>query len=733
MNQIVDLSSDDQFFKAPVHHIIGMMNKKDIKISKLSIPRKRSFFENQKSNILSDLDEILYGQYLSTLGNEISSTCQLIASSDECIDFHQTIKGIIQEYANNIPNNLDSASDFIEIGEKWNEIMSRINYLEGIFSGLCLHEFHLNNFKSIFLETVHDIFINENDVQNSTIFTNVSKKIIEGYLQIQNNNNSNSNNEKHSEILIEKSSQLQMAFNFVLDSKLCDSRFNPLLISQIIQNITPTIEEYIHQLKLSDYLKKSVQLIEEQVSDLFQYITPLSCQKLKIALSKLIFSSHFDDICENGLKILIQERDLSSIQTCVDLARQTDTIQKFTRELSFVFESEVADCFKLNNPIQGILILHKTLMEFSKSFSNTEVKVLHVAFEKGLNVSPETAARLLAVEINREFIQSSKEFTQNSKLNLEPLIAVFRMLSCKDTFAAFHASMLSRRVLMMKEHILHIDQQFADELLKQCGSDYARPFLNIFEDVNTSNEVMKTFIQEKNPPSWFSAFITNKESWPRFEIPELPPPIKVLPSLKVFQEFYIQKEKRKLTWIGELSRVKLSVKNVPGLKTIKCSGAVATVILQFHNNTSRTLKQISEMIGGVNEQDKKTITDILNFLSEDSCGNLIKIENQCYSINTKKKMEKEVLSILFNFPKMAEVHDEFAANSVSQNRDFQIDAAIMAVMKKERSMDREALKEDIKERLFFRLDSALYDKRLAALVVKTYLKQDASGIVHYIP
>jgi hypothetical protein len=422
---------------------------------------------------------------------------------------------------------------------------------------------------------------------------------------------------------------------------------------------------------------------------------------------------------------VIEEQDSKSVNLLAELARATDTIAAFTREFSFEFEAVAELSFKKERPIEEIMKLHRAMTEFcSTAFSVAQARLLRTALEKGLNTSPDLAARLLAEQIHAEFIRNRK--TESS--TFDQLIAVFRMLNAKSVFEAYHHLLLSRRVLMLKRHIVAADETFLAELTAQCGPEYVKRFNTLIDDLHKSVEVLEKFPPPPRSPPRFHALVLSKQAWPTVEPIRVPAPPGVQHTLAAFTEFYQgQIPKRRLQWSLEFTRVKLLARNTSPPREIRCSGIAAVLLLAFNRSPVMSLAEIAHATG----LDPALVEEIAHVLTSKRGGRLLIGLHQKFRVNGDAALQGPV-TVPFAFPTLPKVEDS-GKSTIDTNRGSQIDAAAMLVMKQEKSMEKAELKRRIKEIISFRLDEELFEKRMAHLAQILYLKLDPSGRVHYLP
>ena len=637
---------------------------------------------------------------------KIFSAAMDVANSEGCKNLHDFVCTKIRVLTQTIPVDMQNFTSSQEIGEYWQMITSKVNLISTSWAPLCLKEKGLPSFHDVFHESLASVF--ESNVE---LFKKLSKIIVDAYSEARETRDI---------------SVVEQSFRFAGKNTLFDKIFLPTLFHSIRDYLDPILVEYFNH-PLHDYLQKAIELKEEEKKLIKPLVSHNALEKLERKINKLIFfnNDRFRQICSKGLAPLIQQKDSASVKICTDLARSTDTITQFTRELSFEFEAEAEKCFKTENPIKAILKLYLSLAEFDDFFNTDHARVLRSNFEKGFNTSPDTAARFLAEEVHREFL--SKDTTDEK---IDQLVAVFRMLASKDVFGVAHHILLSRRILMMKRHIVDADEKFIDALREQCGPEYTKNFDTVFEDLHRSLETFSSFSKERNPPPYFHAIVMSKNSYKT----ESPVPIIPLPEIKSlldgYSEYFREAHgKRKLEWNFKFTRVSLNAINLPGVKTIQCSGVYATLLMMLNNHHVLSPEELKK-VGFTDE----LIEESIKMLKCKKCGRLILVMHNKIRINPEAEAHKDgLISIPFIFPGVPKTDNDTQKSAILSNREQQFDAAVMRVMKVQRSMEKNDLKHTVREMLNFRLEDELFEKRLSSLSKSLYLKLDPSGRVHYLP
>jgi hypothetical protein len=649
------------------------------------------------------MEQILEGSPLQFSSTKLYEFATTLSKTDFGPISHSRLSDRLQALANDIPPQLFSLPDATSISKFWEDIDRKLNLIFVSFSPLCVQNLGLSGFQHLF-----ETFLQSTLIPYESDFVRMTQLVIDAYGEWR---------------LQGDLSGIRFAFEFAKVTGFFDAIFVPAFIETVSQYLYGVLEEPFNS-SLSIYVHTALEVEQAELDRASPALTGSARCKLRDSLHTVIWRSKLDVMCDRGLRCLIDDHDTNTVELCTRLARETDTITRFTKELSFEFEACADACFRSSAPISEVRKLYRSLTDFSEYFSVPNAKILRGAFDKGLNTSPDVAARLLAEEIHSEFVDTRIVDPKT----FEELIAIFRMLASKDAFEVYHHLLLSRRILMMKSHIVRADETFADALRTQCGDEYTKHFCMMFEDFHKSVDVLRTFLAEKSSPFPFGALILSHEAWPKMEMCRAAPPPPIDAVLGQFGEFYKTRvNNRKLQWSLDFTRVKLNVNGNGPLKEIKCNGLCAILLLVFNSAPVLSLDDLAIRT----KMDPTVVEAIVGLLRSSKCGKLLSGLHHRYRLCLDVSVPDGVLSVPFRFPSLPKV-DEAAKSTVQQSRNSQLESVIMMIMKKEKSMEKQTLRAKVKDFLTFRLEEELFENRLAHLAQNLYLKLDPSGRVHFL-
>lgn len=675
-------------------NILGfrIIEKSPIKVIDLPIdPPKHNNIDNIKSKVFTLYQSVMESNI--KIKNEDIRLVRLISKS-------KNVSGLTCDFIENdiaeIVNEIGGLKDAYEIGRYWIELKEKITKLKIILSPF---------FKN---ETYIEELLNNTFKRNETSLINVIQNVINEYNNLRD---------------FEDVSPLLDAINFINSNKVISDHFIPRFIDSVATYVQPIIDVGFEK-DFNIYLNESKALEESEIRLATIFGSKNLICLLRKRLEKIIFSEKIQEIFKSNLRSAIKQRNNDCINTCSKLARNTGIFNCFLHEVSILFEEEAIQCFKEKHPIHQLVKLYLTLSSLCNvSFGPKSSRTIKTSFARGLNSEPESSTRFLAFAINKSFSKSNPNIE-----TLDIYFQLFKMLTLNDVFETYYTKLLTKRILYLKKFDFESEYYMIKKFEEECNSDYTKRMELLFEDLNCSNKVNKLF-KSNDKSIKFSAIILSQESCDYIKTSCFHPPKNILKIYNQYSNVYSKNYKqRKISWINQLSKSTIKVSNIPGIQKIHCSGDFASILMQFNNNSSIEKSKLSKLLSTKEEEIEKKLSP----LSTKNFGKFILINDKKYTINTKSTVDGGTLNFPTSF-QITETDEIKIAKTISQNNDYQLDAAIIAIAKSNKSIDKEVMFNSLKDIVNFRLDNEYFQKRLQALCKKEYIKLELSGKVHYIP
>ncbi|RCI03830.1 hypothetical protein CU098_007459 [Rhizopus stolonifer] len=206
----------------------------------------------------------------------------------------------------------------------------------------------------------------------------------------------------------------------------------------------------------------------------------------------------------------------------------------------------------------------------------------------------------------------------------------------------------------------------------------------------------------------------------------------MLATQRLYEKFYGSKFKgRKLIWQNALSSCSLMAHYPKGAKELIVSLSQAVILLLF-NNTHKVSLSFTEIQNALNLDQK----DAVGLLSSLSTGNYKLIINESgnknisaidkFSFNTEFESENVKVRVPPAVTEQATEETKDVEQKVHFNRQHQLEAAIVRIMKAKKTMDHNALVNELFTELKYPLEANAVKIRIESLIDRDYLARDAN-------
>mmetsp|Transcript_45047 Transcript_45047/g.107378 ORF Transcript_45047/g.107378 Transcript_45047/m.107378 type:complete len:745 (-) Transcript_45047:96-2330(-) len=383
----------------------------------------------------------------------------------------------------------------------------------------------------------------------------------------------------------------------------------------------------------------------------------------------------------------------------------------------------------------------------NKSFTNK----LHKSFEAFVNLNPR-APEYISLAMDSHLRGSKAKFSsaaansseEQAETQLEKALQMFRFVQEKDLFEKYYKQHLARRLLGDRSQSEDMERKVIQMLKTECGYQFTAKLEGMFKDINTSRDLQLAFRQHVDKTETdaglldLSVKVLTTGYWPtQPSAPcQLPPVLDRACAL--FKRFYLaQHNGRQLTWQSNMGNADLKARydksyliNIPSLHMV--------VLLLFNQATSPLSCKEME------EATSIPLVELKRVLQSLACGHhklLVKepkgkdvADADTFSFNekfTNKMIKFKVASIAAQ----RETTDEVQAsrNKMNEDRNPQIDAAIVRVMKSRRVMDHNNLIAEVTKQLQARFNPnpMVMKKRIEGLIDRDFLQRQRGNIKTY--
>ena len=359
----------------------------------------------------------------------------------------------------------------------------------------------------------------------------------------------------------------------------------------------------------------------------------------------------------------------------------------------------------------------------------------------------------------------------------DKIMTIFRHIGSKDVFEAFYKRDLAKRLLTGRSISSDMERTFLSKLKADCGPVYTSKMEGMFKDMELSREIMSSYAAYSAGASGQNAANSSCKTtdmdvqvlttgywpvYPQYKNINLPP--ELLAHQNNFESYYQSKYKgRRIAWQYSLGNciVKASFPKQPAGKELIINLCQTLVLLCFQYDDGPDGKglTIDEIMKKTGIDDRAEVERVLQSLSLGRDGTRVLIKKDLdltkssdlpspTSVSENSSPSKKKIKIRRNVGP----HDRFLFNasftsnqrriritnismketaqernetheSVSKDRLYLIDAALVRIMKARKSIDHRDLIGEVMSQLKFPSSSADIKKRVESLIEREYMER----------
>jgi len=319
---------------------------------------------------------------------------------------------------------------------------------------------------------------------------------------------------------------------------------------------------------------------------------------------------------------------------------------------------------------------------------------------------------------------------------------LFRFIQDKDMFEAFYKKDLAKRLLLSKSASVDAEKSMLSKLKTECGSEFTNKLEGMFKDIQISKDIMSSFNSNARSKKMLKGFelyvnVLTAGFWPTYPQMEVNLPQEMVNCQEVFKSFYLtQHHGKKLFWQSSLGTCIVKANFPQGRKELSVSLFQAIVLLIFN------LSKDNVPFSAIKEQTNIEESELKRTLQSLACGKirvLIKTpkgkdidDDDTFSFN--EEFKHQLTRIKVNQIQLKETVEEQkdTEDRVFLDRQYQIDAAIVRIMKMRKKLGHNLLISELYQQLKFTSKPADLKKRIESLIDREYLERDKANPNEYI-
>nr|XP_061795990.1 cullin-4B-like isoform X1 [Nerophis lumbriciformis] len=504
-----------------------------------------------------------------------------------------------------------------------------------------------------------------------------------------------------------------------------------------------------------EYLHHVARRLEEENDRVVSYLDQSTQKPLISCVEKQLLGEHMSAILQKGLSILLDRNRVTELALLYQLFSKVKgglpTLLQFWRDYIKSFGGEIV-CApeKDKDMVQELLDFKDKMDNVAQScFAKNEgfINAMKEAFETFINKRPNKPAELIAKYVDSKLRAGNKEATEEElERILDKIMIIFRFIHGKDVFEAFYKKDLAKRLLVGKSASVDAEKSMLSKLKHECGAAFTSKLEGMFKDMELSKDIMiqfKQYMQNQSEPSniELTVNILTMGYWPSY----LPMEVHLTPEMvklqEVFKFFYLGKHSgRKLQWQPTLGHAVLKAEFKEGRKELQVSLFQTLVLLMFNEGEEFNMEEIGTATGIEEGELKRTLQSLAcgkaRVLNKIPRGKDVENGDR---FNFNNDFKHKLFRIKINQIQMKETVEEQVSTTerVFQDRQYQIDAAVVRIMKMRKTLSHNLLVSELYNQLKFPVKVThlkLLSKRIESLIDRDYMERDKEtpNQYHYV-
>ncbi|KAL6553166.1 Cullin-4 [Orobanche gracilis] len=503
--------------------------------------------------------------------------------------------------------------------------------------------------------------------------------------------------------------------------------------------------KYMQQADVPDYLKHVETRLQEEQERCLLYLDACTRKPLVATTEKQLLERHTSAILDKGFMMLMDGKRIDDLQRMYTLFSRVNALESLRQALNQYIrqtgQSIVMDEEKDKDMVSSLLEFKVNLdriweesFDKNEAFSNT----IKDSFEHLINIRQNRPAELIAKFVD-EKLRAGNKGTSEEELEgtLDKVLVLFRFIQGKDVFEAFYKKDLAKRLLLGKSASIDAEKSMITKLKTECGSQFTNKLEGMFKDIELSKEINESFKQSSQArtklPSGIelSVHVLTTGYWPTYPPMDVRLPHELNVYQDIFKEFYLSKYSgRRLMWQNSLGHCVLKAEFPKGKKELAVSLFQTVVLMLFNDAQKLSFQDIKESTAIEDKELKRTLQSL-------ACGKfrvLQKIpkgrdveDDDTFLFNDQ--FTAPLYRIKVNAIQMKETVEENASTTerVFQDRQYQVDAAIVRIMKTRKVLSHTLLITELFQQLKFPIKPSDLKKRIESLIDREYLERDKSN------
>ncbi|XP_070538317.1 cullin-4A-like [Ptychodera flava] len=556
--------------------------------------------------------------------------------------------------------------------------------------------------------------------------------------------------ERNSEVV--DHSLLKSLLRMLSDLQIYEESFERKFLDATDKLYAAEGQRLMQERDVPEYLAHCDRRLEEEAQRVLHYLDHSTRKSLISCVEQQLLEVHINSIIQKGLDVLVDENRKKDLALMYNLFQRTKSgLQELCINYGTYIKKTgttiVINPEKDKTMVQELLDF-KDKMDYIvfNCFCKNEkfINTMKEAFESFVNKRVNKPAELVAKYVDNIMRAGNKEATEEElERILDKVMVIFRFIHGKDVFEAFYKKDLAKRLLVGKSASVDAEKSMLSKLKQECGGGFTSKLEGMFKDMELSKDIMVAFkqsMQNQGVPGniELTVNILTMGYWPTYSPMEVHLPSEMVQYQEIFKNFYLSKHSgRKLQWQPNLGHCVLKASFKAGKKELQVSLFQALVLLMFNDGDNYTLEDIAQATGIEDGELRRTVQSLAcgkaRVISKIPKGKDVS-DGDIFTFSDDFK--HKLFRIKINQIQMKETPEEQSNTQerVFQDRQYQIDAAIVRIMKMRKTLSHTLLVSELYDQLKFPVKPADLKKRIESLIDRDYMERDKdnSNQYHYV-
>ncbi|EPB74347.1 cullin family protein [Ancylostoma ceylanicum] len=505
----------------------------------------------------------------------------------------------------------------------------------------------------------------------------------------------------------------------------------------------------VRTLETVEFLLYVERRLKEENERVDFYLDESTRAPLLTRAEKCMISDHMQEVVDNGLASLLNDNRVQDVSRLYSLLSRVEggvALLKtgFSSYIKKVGKAMIMDPQRDQNMVEDLMAFKDKLDVFVDTCFGSEDERMKFAqaekdaFDYFINTRGNKPAELIAKYMDARLRSANKEASDEQLDQLmNKVITLFRFIQGKDVFEVFYKKDLAKRLLLGRSASVDAEKIMLSKLRQECGAGFTQKLEGMFRDMELSKDLGVAFRNYTLHESSLGRLdeivecnvsVLTMGQWPAYETVQVTLPKQLNACLQLYEKFYDSRHTgRKLQWQPRLGQCVLKANFRPGCdKELKVSLFQAIVLLLFNNQPSWTAADIMMATKLEQKEFVRTMVSLscakVRVLVKTPMNKEIK-DDDVFTVNNDMKEMR--FRIRISEVQMKETEEEYKAveEEVNQDRQYQIDAAIVRVMKTRKKLNHQLLISELFAQLRFPVRAADLKKRIGSLMERDYLRR----------